>query len=67
MGFNAETLEHAVQGEPDWLLDRRRTALSSFERLPLPSRTDEVSTCRRTPGSSSATATCLSARPYPAA
>jgi len=41
MGFNAETLEQAVQGEPDWLLDRRRTALSSFERLPLPSRTDE--------------------------
>ena len=41
MGFNAETLEQAVQGEPDWLLDRRRTALSSYERLPLPSRTDE--------------------------
>jgi len=41
MGFTAETLEQAVQGEPDWLLDRRRAALASYERLPMPSRTDE--------------------------
>jgi len=41
MGFTAETLEQAVQGEPDWLRDRRRAALASYERLPMPSRTDE--------------------------
>jgi len=41
MGFSAETLEQAVQGEPDWLRDRRRAALASYERLPMPSRTDE--------------------------
>ena len=41
MAFDVATLEHAVQGEPDWLHDRRRTALSTYERLPLPSRTDE--------------------------
>jgi Fe-S cluster assembly protein SufD len=29
------------RGEPDWLRDRRRTALESFERLPMPSKTDE--------------------------
>jgi len=29
------------QGEPDWLRDRRRSALAAYERLPMPSRTDE--------------------------
>jgi Fe-S cluster assembly protein SufD len=41
VGFNAETLEKSGQGEPDWLRDRRRTAYAAFERLPMPSRTDE--------------------------
>ena len=41
MGFTAETLEKSVQGEPDWLRDRRRTAFAAYERLPMPSRTDE--------------------------
>ena len=29
------------RGEPDWLRERRRTALATYERLPAPSRTDE--------------------------
>jgi Fe-S cluster assembly protein SufD len=29
------------RGEPDWLRDRRRKALDTFERLPAPSKTDE--------------------------
>jgi Fe-S cluster assembly protein SufD len=29
------------KGEPDWLRDRRRSALDAYERLPMPSRTDE--------------------------
>jgi Fe-S cluster assembly protein SufD len=41
MGFTSETLEQTVQGEPDWLRDRRRAALATYERLPMPSRTDE--------------------------
>ena len=41
MGFSAETLETTLRGEPDWLHQRRRGALASFERLPQPSRTDE--------------------------
>jgi Fe-S cluster assembly protein SufD len=41
VGFTAETLEQTVQGEPDWLRDRRRTALATYERLPMPGRTDE--------------------------
>jgi Fe-S cluster assembly protein SufD len=41
MAFNTETLERAIQGEPDWLRERRRAALASSERLPMPSRTDE--------------------------
>jgi Fe-S cluster assembly protein SufD len=41
VGFTAETLETSVQGEPDWLRDRRRAALATYERLPMPSRTDE--------------------------
>ena len=40
MGFTSEALAE-LQGEPGWLHDRRRTALDAFERLPLPSRTDE--------------------------
>ena len=41
MGFDAQTLEKSVQGEPDWLRDKRRTAFAAYERLPMPSRTDE--------------------------
>jgi Fe-S cluster assembly protein SufD len=41
MAFTAETLEKTGQGEPDWLRDKRRTAFSAYERLPMPSRTDE--------------------------
>ena len=41
MGFSGETLERALQGEPDWLHERRRTALATFEHLPAPSKTDE--------------------------
>jgi len=40
MGFTAETLD-VLRGEPDWLRDRRRTALSAYETLPAPSKTDE--------------------------
>jgi Fe-S cluster assembly protein SufD len=29
------------QGEPDWLREHRRAALDAYERLPMPSRTDE--------------------------
>lgn len=41
MGFSSETLEKSLRGEPDWLHERRRTALAAYERLPLPSKTDE--------------------------
>jgi Fe-S cluster assembly protein SufD len=42
MALTAETLDaKTFQGEPDWLRDRRRSALAAFERLPMPSRTDE--------------------------
>jgi Fe-S cluster assembly protein SufD len=41
MAFTAETLEKTGQGEPDWLRDRRRTAFAAYQRLPMPSRTDE--------------------------
>lgn len=42
MPFNSQTLEElSLQGEPDWLRDRRRTAFAAYERLPMPSRTDE--------------------------
>jgi Fe-S cluster assembly protein SufD len=41
VGFTAETLEKSGQGEPDWLRDRRRTAFAAYDRLPMPSRTDE--------------------------
>ncbi len=41
MGFSEQTLEASLQGEPDWLHERRRSALAAFERLPAPSKTDE--------------------------
>src|ERR1700730_15500443 len=41
MPFTAETLEKTGQGEPGWLRDRRRMAFAAYERLPMPSRTDE--------------------------
>jgi Fe-S cluster assembly protein SufD len=41
MAFDTQTLEKSAQGEPDWLRDRRRTAFATYERLPMPSRTDE--------------------------
>ena len=43
MPFSLESLEEiaSIQAEPDWLLARRRTALAAYERLPMPSRTDE--------------------------
>jgi Fe-S cluster assembly protein SufD len=40
MALTAETLEQ-IQGEPDWLRGRRQRALAAYERLPMPSRTDE--------------------------
>ena len=30
-----------LHGEPDWLRARRREAFEAYERLPLPSRSDE--------------------------
>ena len=42
MAFTLETLERSVlQGEPDWLQKRRLSALATYERLPMPSKTDE--------------------------
>jgi Fe-S cluster assembly protein SufD len=41
LGFSADTLETSLRGEPDWLHERRRSALAAFERLPAPSKTDE--------------------------
>ena len=41
MAFDVATLDRTVQGEPDWLRERRRRALAVFESLPMPSRTDE--------------------------
>ena len=35
-----ENLDH-LQGEPRWLRDRRERALASYERLPMPTKTDE--------------------------
>jgi Fe-S cluster assembly protein SufD len=40
MAITAETLDQ-LQGEPDWLRERREQALASYTRLPLPSKTDE--------------------------
>jgi len=40
--FTEAPLEDLIfRGEPDWLRDRRRTALDTFDRLPMPSKTDE--------------------------
>jgi Fe-S cluster assembly protein SufD len=41
--FTAEAVEElaSLHGEPEWLRRRRREALELFERLPLPSRSDE--------------------------
>jgi Fe-S cluster assembly protein SufD len=42
VALTLETLETGVlQGEPDWLRERRLSALASYERLPKPSKTDE--------------------------
>jgi Fe-S cluster assembly protein SufD len=42
MPLTLETLERSVlQGEPDWLRERRLSALATYERLPMPSKTDE--------------------------
>lgn len=41
MSFDVATLDGKVQGEPDWLRERRREAFAAFEKLPMPSRTDE--------------------------
>jgi Fe-S cluster assembly protein SufD len=42
VAFTTETLEKSVlQGEPDWLRERRLSALATYERLPMPSKTDE--------------------------
>jgi Fe-S cluster assembly protein SufD len=40
VGLTLESLD-VLQGEPDWLGERRRSALATFERLPNPSKTDE--------------------------
>ena len=42
MPLTLESLERSVlQGEPDWLQKRRLSALATYERLPMPSKTDE--------------------------
>jgi Fe-S cluster assembly protein SufD len=41
VALTLETLDEAIQGEPDWLRERRRGALETYERLPHPSKTDE--------------------------
>src|SRR5712692_5344706 len=40
MSLTLESLD-VLQGEPDWLGERRRGALATYERLPMPSKTDE--------------------------
>src|ERR1700736_6075823 len=40
MALPLESLD-VLQGEPDWLGERRRGALATYERLPHPSKTDE--------------------------
>lgn len=42
-GLTARAVEElgSLHGEPDWLRARRRTAFEAFERLPMPSRSDE--------------------------
>jgi len=41
VGTEATLEDLLFRGEPDWLRDRRRAALDSYERLPMPSKTDE--------------------------
>jgi Fe-S cluster assembly protein SufD len=43
MGFSRSAVEElsGLHGEPDWLRARRREAFEIYERLPLPSRSDE--------------------------
>jgi Fe-S cluster assembly protein SufD len=42
MGFNTQTLEEGYfRAGPAWLRERRHSALAEYERLPMPSRTDE--------------------------
>ena len=40
MAIDTETLDQ-LQGEPAWLRERRESAFATFEKLPLPSKTDE--------------------------
>jgi len=40
VGLTLESLD-VLQGEPDWLGERRRGALATYQRLPNPSKTDE--------------------------
>lgn len=40
MALTAESLDQ-LQGEPAWLRERREGALALYERLPMPSKTDE--------------------------
>jgi Fe-S cluster assembly protein SufD len=43
MAFTMEAVEElaSLHGEPDWLRARRREAFAAYERLPVPSRSDE--------------------------
>ena len=43
MAFTIEAVEElgGLHGEPAWLRDRRREAFAAYERLPMPSRSDE--------------------------
>jgi len=43
MAFTIEAVEElgSLHGEPDWLRARRREAFAAFERMPMPSRSDE--------------------------
>jgi Fe-S cluster assembly protein SufD len=43
MSFTIEAVEElgALHGEPDWVRARRREAFAAYERLPLPSRSEE--------------------------
>jgi Fe-S cluster assembly protein SufD len=43
MSFTFRAVEElgSLHGEPDWLRARRREAFAAFERLPMPSRSDE--------------------------
>src|SRR5215813_11259993 len=43
MAFTTTSVEELgfLHGEPDWLRARRRDAFATYERVPLPSRSDE--------------------------